>query len=62
MDAKGASTADKIDEIAAQLDDVKTSVDELEDEGTAEVRAVGRLKRAVDRARDAIDELEDQNR
>jgi len=48
----------KIDEIADQLDDVKTAVDELDDDIGPD-KAVRRLKDAVERASDAADDVED---
>jgi methyl-accepting chemotaxis protein len=61
MDRTKSDQAERIDEIADQLDEVKATVDELEtDEGGHGDGAVDRLKTAVDRARDAADELEEQ--
>ena len=61
MDQDNSADADKIDDIADQLDDVQATVDELgiDTEGVPEHGALRRLKNAVERARDAADELEE---
>ena len=53
---------DNIDEIATDLDDIKTSVEELQVEPHAGVdpASIERLKNALERASDATAELEDQ--
>ena len=53
---------DKIDEIAGELDDATTSVDELQDEPPAGVDSdtLSKMKDALEDATDAADELENQ--
>ncbi|HZR25869.1 MAG TPA: hypothetical protein VFA59_19880 [Vicinamibacterales bacterium] len=53
---------DKIDEIASDLDDLKTTVEELADDPDAarERPALARLKHELDGAADAADELEQE--
>jgi predicted nucleic acid-binding Zn-ribbon protein len=53
---------DKIDEVADDLDEVKASVEELEDDlpAGADHKTLDALKEAVGRASDAANELEDE--
>jgi len=52
----------RIDELTADLDEAKTTVDELEDNPPADVQieAVQKLKSVLEQATDAADELENQ--
>ena len=53
--------ADRIDEVVAGVDDLKTTVEELdEDPNTgADPKALEDLKHALDRAKNATEKLED---
>jgi|SwirhisoilCB2_FD_contig_31_23011407_length_340_multi_2_in_0_out_0_2 hypothetical protein len=52
----------RIDELTADLDEAKTTVDELEDNPPADVQieTVQKLKSVLEQATDAADELENQ--
>lgn len=52
---------DKIEDVVAGVDDLKTTVEELaEDPKTdADPKALGDLKQALDKAKDATEKLED---
>jgi outer membrane murein-binding lipoprotein Lpp len=54
-----AKDADKIDELASNIDDLKTVVDELEDDPTVNQGPVKTLKKAVRKADGATAKLED---
>ena len=53
---------DKIDEVANDLDDVKMTVEELEDDPppTVDPKTIDALQQAIEDARDAADELVEQ--
>ena len=53
---------DKVDEVADGLDDLKMTVDELEDDMPAgtEHKTFDALKKAVEKASDAANDLEDE--
>jgi ElaB/YqjD/DUF883 family membrane-anchored ribosome-binding protein len=52
--------ADKLDEVAADLDDLATEVQELrEDGGDHDAEQVARIERGLEEAKDAVDDLED---
>jgi hypothetical protein len=54
--------SDKIDEVANGLDELTTTVDELQDDPPDDVRpsTIDTLKRALEKASDAADEVENQ--
>ena len=54
-----AEKADKIDELASNLDDLKTVVDELADDPSVDQGAVKTLKKALREADGATEILED---
>jgi len=53
---------DRIDEVANELDELKTTVDELAEDPPDHVktRTIDTLKRALDEASEAADDLENQ--
>lgn len=60
MSSKQSGDSDKIDEVADQLDDIKTTVDELVESDRGGAGGVDQLQKAVERARDAVDDVEDR--
>jgi methyl-accepting chemotaxis protein len=57
-----AEQSDKLDEVAAGLDDLKTTVEELAEDppqGT-DSKTIEKLNRRIEKARDTADDLEDQ--
>lgn len=55
--------SEKIDDAANDLDELKTTVDVLEDDppDAADPNTIDTLKQALERASEAIDDLEEQN-
>jgi type VI protein secretion system component VasK len=62
MSTRHADDVDKVTELANDLDDLKTNVEEMQVDPPPDVdpRTLERVKGALDEARDATDELEDQ--
>jgi hypothetical protein len=56
-----ASDPDKIDDVADGLDDIKTTVEEIEDDPPARVnpKTIRKLKDALENASGLVDDLED---
>lgn len=51
---------ERVDELASDLDDALTSVDELDDDpGTIKEKTIDKVKKALDTAKDAVDDMED---
>jgi hypothetical protein len=57
-----SDASDKIDEVANDLDELKTTVEELENDPPSDVepQSLQKLERALDDASAAADELEEQ--
>ena len=52
--------ADKVDELASQVDDALVSADELEnDPGGVDRKKIDKVKNALEKAKDTVDEIED---
>ena len=57
----GSDASDKVDELANDLDELKTTVEELADaETTSNPKTLDALKSALEQASDAADDLEDE--
>ena len=52
---------ERVEELASDLDDALTSVEELHDDpGTVEEKTIKKVKKALDTAKDAVDDMEDE--
>ena len=62
MIIRQADSDDRINEVANDIEDLKTTVEELQSDPTSDIDsdALGRLGNALDEAVGATDELEDQ--
>jgi hypothetical protein len=62
MTIRQADSEDQINEIANDLEDLKTTVEELQNDPPSDIdpNSLGGLKNALDDAVDATDELEEQ--
>ena len=60
FDWMGEIMAERVDELANNVDDALTSVDELDnDPGTVKEKSIEKVKKALNTAKDAVDDMED---
>jgi len=60
----GANQSEKLDDVASGLDDLQTTVEELQEDppSGADRADLNRLKEKIEKARDVADDLEDESR
>jgi len=52
--------SDRLDEIAAALDDVATTLEEMKENCAVKSDAIDQMRRAIEKASDAIDRIENR--